>query len=199
MNSGVGTLRLLVRFTERLAVFGLGIFSVWLIVFVVFRVTDRRLPWILAVSITYALAAYVILPRIVRMSLKILQRKSVPSFTLTGDGLPGVPFNGCSSASSEAPRRFCRRRVDRGVRAAPFCLRQDSQSFPLRSIVLSCPAMASDGAMILSDVRQPAHALVKKILARECPRLWFGLCHSMGAAVLLGASEAGAVHSSASC
>jgi hypothetical protein len=40
----------------------------------------------LAVSITYALAAYVILPRIVRMSRKILQRKSVPSFTLTGDG-----------------------------------------------------------------------------------------------------------------
>jgi len=82
-----------VRFAERLAVLGLGVFSVWLIVFVVFRITDRRLPWILAISITYALAAYVILPRIVRMSLKILQRKSVPSFTLTGDGLPGDPVN----------------------------------------------------------------------------------------------------------
>jgi hypothetical protein len=35
----------------------------------------------------------VILPRIVRMSLKILQRKSVPSFTLTGDGFPGDPVN----------------------------------------------------------------------------------------------------------
>ena len=34
-------------------------------------------------------------------------------------------------------------------------------------------------------------ALVEKILARECPRPWFGLCHSMGAAVLLGASEGG--------
>ena len=40
-----------------------------------------------------ALAAYVILPRVVRMSLKILQRKSVPSFTVTGDGLPGDPVN----------------------------------------------------------------------------------------------------------
>ena len=68
-------------------------FSVWLIVFVVFRVTDRQLPWIVAVSLTYALAAYVILPRIVRMNLKILQRKSVPSFTVTGDGLPGDPVN----------------------------------------------------------------------------------------------------------
>ena len=34
-----------------------------------------------------------LLPRIVRMSLKILQRKSVPSFTLTGDGFPGDPVN----------------------------------------------------------------------------------------------------------
>jgi hypothetical protein len=82
----------LTRFVERLAVFGLGVFSVWVIVFV-FRVTDRRLPWIVALSLSYALAAYVILPRVVRMSLKILQRKSVPSFTLTGDGLPGDPVN----------------------------------------------------------------------------------------------------------
>jgi hypothetical protein len=74
-------------------VLGLGILAVWFLVFVVFRVADRRLPWILALSATYALAAYVILPRVVRMSLKILQRKSVPSFTLTGDGLPGDPVN----------------------------------------------------------------------------------------------------------
>jgi LssY C-terminus len=89
----VGPLGLLTRLAERLAVLGLGVFSVWLIVFVVFRITDRRLPWILAVSLTYALAAYVILPWVVRMSVKILQRKSVPSFTLTGDGLPGDPVN----------------------------------------------------------------------------------------------------------
>ena len=86
-------MRHLIRFVRRLLVFALGILAVWLIVFVVFRITDRRLPWIFAVSATYALAAYVILPRIVRMGLKILQRKSVPSFTLTGDGLPGDPVN----------------------------------------------------------------------------------------------------------
>ena len=85
-------MRLLTLIYQRLAVFALGAFSVWLIVFV-FRVTDRRLPAILALSLAYALAAYVLLPRIVRMSLKILQRKSVPSFTLTGDGFPGDPVN----------------------------------------------------------------------------------------------------------
>jgi LssY C-terminus len=35
----------------------------------------------------------VILPRVVRMSLKILHRKRVPSYTTTGDGLPGDPVN----------------------------------------------------------------------------------------------------------
>jgi LssY C-terminus len=84
--------RLLTLIYRRLAVFVLGVFSVWLIVFV-FRFTDSRAPTILALSVAYALAAYVILPRIVRMSVKILQRKSVPSFTLTGDGLPGDPVN----------------------------------------------------------------------------------------------------------
>ena len=88
-----GTLRRLIRFFQRLAVFGLGIFAVWFNVFVVFRITDQRLPWIVALALTYGIAAYVILPRIVRMSLKILQRKSVPSFTLTGDGFPGDPVN----------------------------------------------------------------------------------------------------------
>jgi LssY C-terminus len=73
-------------------VLGLGIVGVWVIVFVL-KVTDRRLPTIVALSLTYAIAAYVILPRVVRMGLKILQRKSVPSFTLTGDGLPGDPVN----------------------------------------------------------------------------------------------------------
>jgi len=84
--------RLLTLIYRRVAVFALGAFSIWLIVFV-FRVTDRRAPAILALSLVYALAAYVLLPRVVRMSLKILQRKSVPSFTLTGDGFPGDPVN----------------------------------------------------------------------------------------------------------
>ena len=85
-------LRLLRLIYRRLAVFALGAFAVWLIVFV-FRFTDSRAPTILALSLVYALAAYVLLPRIVRMSLKILQRKSVPSFTITGDGFPGDPVN----------------------------------------------------------------------------------------------------------
>jgi hypothetical protein len=66
---------------RRFAVLGLGIVGVWFIVFVL-RITDRRLPTILALSLTYAIAGYVILPRVARMGLKILQRKSVPRASL---------------------------------------------------------------------------------------------------------------------
>jgi LssY-like putative type I secretion system component LssY len=84
--------RLLKRFLRRVLIFGLGVLCIWLIVFV-FRLTDRRLPTILALALTYGVAAYLILPRAVRMGLKILLRKRVPRFTITGDGLPGDPVN----------------------------------------------------------------------------------------------------------
>jgi len=86
-------LRLLARLLQRLAIFALGVFAVWLIVFVVYRTADNRLPWAVAVGATYGLAAYVILPRFIRLGLKILQRGKVPSFCTTGDGLPGDPVN----------------------------------------------------------------------------------------------------------
>ncbi|NWG23694.1 MAG: LssY C-terminal domain-containing protein [Pseudorhodoplanes sp.] len=86
-------MRLLKRLLQRLLVLVIGVVTAWLIVFVVFENADRRLPWFLALLVTYGIAAYVILPRAIRMGLKILQRKSVPSYTITGDGLPGDPVN----------------------------------------------------------------------------------------------------------
>ena len=86
-------MRVVKRLVQRLLIFGLGIFCVWLIVFVVFETADRRLPWILAAGVTYGIAAYIVLPRAIRMGLKILQSKRVPSYTITGDGLPGDPVN----------------------------------------------------------------------------------------------------------
>ena len=86
-------MRLLTRLLQRLLILGLGVFSVWLIVFVIFEFADQRLPWILALGTAYGIGAYIILPRVVRMGLKILQRERVPSFTTTVDGLPGDPVN----------------------------------------------------------------------------------------------------------
>jgi hypothetical protein len=85
--------RFLILIFQRLLIVILGIFTVWLIVFVVFDTADSRLPWIVSVAITYGLAAYVILPRAIRVGLAILRHKRVPSYTITGDGLPGDPVN----------------------------------------------------------------------------------------------------------
>jgi hypothetical protein len=86
-------MRLLTRLLQRILILGLGVVSVWLTVFVVFDFADQRLPWLLALSLTYGVAAYIILPRAVRMGLKVLHRKRVPSYTVTSDGLPGDPVN----------------------------------------------------------------------------------------------------------
>lgn len=85
--------RLLTRFLQRVLVVAVGILSIWLIAFVFFDFADRQLPAILALAFTYAVGAYIILPRAVRMCLKILHRKKVPRYTITGDGLPGDPVN----------------------------------------------------------------------------------------------------------
>jgi hypothetical protein len=85
--------RLLRRLFQRMVIVALGVFTVWLVVFVIFEDADRRLPWIVALGLTYAMAAYVILPRVVRMGLKILHRRLIPKYTTTGDGLPGDPVN----------------------------------------------------------------------------------------------------------
>jgi LssY C-terminus len=92
--TGAGiNVRHLIRFAQRLAIFGLGALCVWLIVFVVFDFADKQMPMVLALGATYAVGAYVILPYAVRMGLKVLQHRHVPRFTVTGDGLPGDPVN----------------------------------------------------------------------------------------------------------
>jgi len=86
-------MRALVLLWKRLAIFALGVFAVWLILFVVFRFTDSRLPWIIAVPLTYGIGAYVILPRIIRFGLSITRARRLPEYTTTGDGLAGDPVN----------------------------------------------------------------------------------------------------------
>jgi hypothetical protein len=83
---------MLKRWLQRSLIVGLGILSIWFIVFF-FALTDQRLPWVLALALTYGMGAYVILPHTVRLALKILKRKRIPRYTMTGDGLPGDPVN----------------------------------------------------------------------------------------------------------
>jgi hypothetical protein len=86
-------MRLLKLLWQRAVILALGVFSVWLIVFVIFEFTDNRLPWIFALAVTYGLAAYVVLPRIIRLGLMLARQNRVPVYTTTGDGLSGDPVN----------------------------------------------------------------------------------------------------------
>ena len=97
-------MRLLILFLQRLAIFALGVVSVWLIVFVVFDFAEQRLPWAIALGATYAVAAYGILPYAVRMGLKVLQRRHVPRFTITTrSALPSSSVSACEDRSTVAP------------------------------------------------------------------------------------------------
>ncbi|MCP8937456.1 LssY C-terminal domain-containing protein [Alsobacter sp. SYSU M60028] len=113
-------MRLLKRLFQRLLVALLGVATVWLILVVFFDVADRKLPLVLALAATYGVAAYLVLPRVIRLGARILQRGRVPSYTLTGDGLPGDPVNvaliGTFGELQEAFRRAG------WVRAAPLGL-----------------------------------------------------------------------------
>ena len=60
------------------------------VLLIFFRLTDSRLPSVLAVALTYGIAAYIVLPRMVRTGLKLLQRKRVPRFTTIGDDCPVI-------------------------------------------------------------------------------------------------------------
>src|SRR5215212_5634726 len=78
---------------QRMLVAAVGLMTVGLILVLFYDVADRRLPLVLALASTYTIAAYLILPRAIRLGAHILNRGQVPSYTLTGDGLPGDPVN----------------------------------------------------------------------------------------------------------
>ncbi|MDR7039208.1 hypothetical protein J2X36_003981 [Methylobacterium sp. BE186] len=90
---------------QRLLIAVLGLVTVWLILVLFYDVADRRLPLVLALASTYAAAAYLILPRAIRLGAYILNRGQVPSYTLTGDGLPGDPVNLALIGSFDELRR----------------------------------------------------------------------------------------------
>lgn len=98
-------MRRLKLLVQRTLVAALGLVTVWLILVLFYDVADRRLPLILALAATYAAAAYAILPRAIRLGARILNRGRVPSYTLTGDGLPGDPVNLALIGSLDGLRR----------------------------------------------------------------------------------------------
>jgi len=64
-------LRRIILWFQRLLVFALGAVTVWLIAFVFLDLDERhRIPWFVALALSYGIAAYVILPHAIRIGLR---------------------------------------------------------------------------------------------------------------------------------
>lgn len=81
------------RFIKRFAVLIPGIFITYLSIKQIFPYFDRRLPLALAVLITYMIAAYVLIPAIIRGFRIIKPPKHLPLYCVTPDGFASDPLN----------------------------------------------------------------------------------------------------------
>lgn len=81
------------RISQRIVIFAVALFVIWLIVTQVFDRIDQRTPFFIAFALTYIIAAYFILPRVIRITSLILRRGRIPRFTFANDGLPADPVN----------------------------------------------------------------------------------------------------------
>jgi hypothetical protein len=86
-------IQILIRLAKRFAVFLPGI----AIAYVSFRYTlpffDKRLPDLLSILVTYALAAYIFIPGLIRLFRIIHPPKHLPLYCVTPDGFASDPLN----------------------------------------------------------------------------------------------------------
>lgn len=71
----------------------LVVITVWLILFQIFGRLDHRLPWLIALLITYIASSYLILPLLVRINLLISRKGRIPRFTTALEGSYIDPVN----------------------------------------------------------------------------------------------------------
>ena len=109
------------------------------------------------------------------MGLKILQRKRVPRFTITGDGLPGDPVNlALTGTLRAASRRLRRGRLGGGGPAGLASSWRMVRAFvlnkplPDRAVQHALPLRARPGHRLPEgDRRQPAQAPSRPLLGAE--------------------------------
>ena len=81
------------RWLKRGVIGLVGAVMVWLIVFEIFDRLEDRLPWLVALLITYYLSAYILLPRVIRITSLIIRKGRIPRFTQARDGIEVDPVN----------------------------------------------------------------------------------------------------------
>lgn len=86
-------MKILKNLLQRILIAVVGISVAWFIIFPIFSRLDQRLPLFLAVMLTYFISAYVLLPRVVWVTLLISRKGRIPRFTRGKDGLSVDPVN----------------------------------------------------------------------------------------------------------
>ena len=94
----------LARWIQRAVVFLIASATLWIIVTQIFERIEQRVPVFAALLLTYVLAAYVILPPVVRASVAVLRGNRIPRVTRAADGLPADPVNVVLIGSQEQLR-----------------------------------------------------------------------------------------------
>lgn len=81
------------RFVWRLAIFVLGLYSLYLIVFQLLPYFDARLPLFIALLLVYCLLAYGLIPALMRLWRIVFKPNHIPLYVTTPDGWPADPVN----------------------------------------------------------------------------------------------------------
>jgi signal transduction histidine kinase len=81
------------RWMQRAFIFLIASGTLWFIVTQIFERIDQRVPVFVALLLTYVIAAYLVLPWIVRASVTVLRRNRIPRLTRAADGLAADPVN----------------------------------------------------------------------------------------------------------
>lgn len=86
-------MKFIVRWLKRGVIGIVGVVMVWLIIFELFGRLEDRLPLFVAFLTTYYLSAYLILPKVIRLTLLIIRKGRIPRFTEASDGVEVDPVN----------------------------------------------------------------------------------------------------------
>ena len=81
------------RFLKRFAVLIPGLIIAYLSIRDIFPIFDKRLPGAVAVFLTYVVAAYILIPALLRLYRMVIPARHLPLYCVTPDGFASDPIN----------------------------------------------------------------------------------------------------------
>ena len=86
-------MKTIIRWLQRIIITAVSLATIWLVVSQIFERLDDRLPIFVALLITYFVAAYLILPKTISLTILIIRKGRIPRFTRASDGIEVDPVN----------------------------------------------------------------------------------------------------------